>query len=1760
MNAPACARCGQPITPGARFCTRCGSDVSGEQGMVATARLPSVPPEEAGIEILRRATLGEYEILAELGRGGMATVYLAHEISLDRKVAIKVMAPQLMFGEGMAERFRREARTAASLSHPHIIPIFAVKESGRVLYFVMKFVAGRPLDDIIREVGPLPIPMVRAILSQVGSALGYAHRRGIIHRDIKPANIMIDDEGWAVVTDFGIAKVAETQGLTMTGVAVGTPSYMSPEQCAAKEVTGRSDQYSLGVVAYEMITGKQPFVADTAMAIMWQHFNDPPQPLRTLRAECPAELEAAVLQMMEKQPDKRWSSIEDAMGALGTTPLAHDDPVRLRMVGLAQSSLNQRLLDEMKTPTSLVPPTRGSNRQATEVIAGVGSVAVSPRSVNLAAGDTLQLSVLVQNTKGDTIAGRTVQWSSANPVLASVSSSGLVSAHAPGEVAITGSCEGQSGSCQLAIAPASAAALVLAPATANLEAGDTTQMSATVRDAQGRAITGRAITWASSAPALASVSAEGLVAGSVPGIAKITATCEGRSGTATITVVAAAIATLKLNLDSVALPVGKSVLVEVSLLDRRGNAIAGGTLAWASPRPAIATVSENGLITATGAGSTEVTATCAGKTAVVKVSVSPVVVARIVLDASPRSIEIGETRKLSAAALDETGQRLDRPMTWHSSDSSILAMTPAGEITGLQEGTAEIKVAAEQQTEVLRVAVVPAPIASVAVSPANVGSRAGETTQLVAQAQDARGKVVNRPIVWSSSKPAVATVSGTGMVTAVGPGTSIITATVDGKKATADVRVAAPPVVAAVAPPLSPAEKAQTKKSEAPVVPREAPTHMMAAITVEAPAVEPARPAPPREPAEKKSRIPLVIGVFVVLAIAAGLWYFRSHTTGKPAGVAVSIATSPSSPTIKAGDSVQMSAVFRDSANTEISDPRAITWSSDNPSVAVVSGDWIRGVSGGTATILGHAGELQASAVLTVQGAIATDHVAVSSIILGSLPQRMTTSDLVQATTEVKDAGGALLPGRPVSWTSSNPSIVSVTPAGQILAKGEGTATLTATSEGKSAMVSITVAPAAVAAVQVTPSRSSLEVAGTVRLSAQARDAKGNVLDGRTVTWTSSNPPVATVAADGNVKASATGSTTMTATVDGKSGTATVTVVLTRVDVGTVTIAPNGGDLTVGDKLQLQADLKDARGAIMRDRTPEWSSTDIAIATVSPTGLVTAAGAGTATITASSDGKQASTRVTVSRTAVGSLVLVNQPPGSLPVGESFQLAAAVRDARGSPLGDRAVSWSSSNQQVATVTASGLVNAVGQGNARITAASEGKTISASISVPRPAAVVATVMLVPPTTSIVSGGTVQLSATPQDARGAAMERPITWNSSNAAVATVSRSGLVTGGNPGTTTITATSDGKTGSGAVTVTAGDVPNVVTPPPSNTGSSNTVPRGSIVAGGAFSCGLLSGGTLACWGAGNAQPTVLAADARFNRLSAGTAHACGLTAGGEAYCWGTNTKGQIGDGTTNNTRTSPVAVAGGIAFRLIRAGGKHTCALTGSGKAYCWGDNGSGQLGDGTSSGRTRPVPVPDLTFTDLSVGGSHTCGIATSGKTYCWGDGFSGQLGYGQLSTEKAPIEIDAQVRFSRIYAGGSHTCALTAQGKAYCWGDNRAAQVGDGSNSDRTRPVEVATSVTFEELSLGASHTCGRTSGGSILCWGANGKGQLGDGTRGNRARPVRLPGDGFLSISAGGAHTCAATATEAFCWGENARGQLGDGSLIAKPAPTSVLGSGS
>ncbi len=344
-----CLRCQTPLEPGARYCQVCGLSLSGEQ----TAPLPTL------LQILRQATLGEYEIIQELGQGGMATVYLAHEIALDRKVAIKVMSPNLVHGPEMIERFKREARTAAALDHPHIVPIYAVRESEHLVFFVMKYIQGRSLDAILKDVGPLPIPMVRTILTDVGSALDYAHRQGVIHRDVKPGNILIDEEGFAFITDFGIAKATEGAALTRSGTTVGTPSYLSPEACSGDVVGPAADQYSLGIVGYEMITGSLPFTADSSLGMMYAQVHALPRPSEQLRPDCPPDLRQAIMRMLAKSPYERFPMMKDAVQAIagGRASGGHasgDEHVRSHVGLLAVARPGRTSGEARRTPSSPV--------------------------------------------------------------------------------------------------------------------------------------------------------------------------------------------------------------------------------------------------------------------------------------------------------------------------------------------------------------------------------------------------------------------------------------------------------------------------------------------------------------------------------------------------------------------------------------------------------------------------------------------------------------------------------------------------------------------------------------------------------------------------------------------------------------------------------------------------------------------------------------------------------------------------------------------------------------------------------------------------------------------------------------------------------------------------------------------------------------------------------------------------------------------------------------------------------------------------------------------------------------------------------------------------------------------------------------------------------------------------------------------------------------------------------------------------------------
>lgn len=299
-------------------------------------------------------------------------------------------------------------------------------------------------------------------------------------------------------------------------------------------------------------------------------------------------------------------------------------------------------------------------------------------------------------------------------------------------------------------------------------------------------------------------------------------------------------------------------------------------------------------------------------------------------------------------------------------------------------------------------------------------------------------------------------------------------------------------------------------------------------------------------------------------------------------------------------------------------------------------------------------------------------------------------------------------------------------------------------------------------------------------------------------------------------------------------------------------------------------------------------------------------------------------------------------------------------------------------------------------------------------------------------------------------------------------------------------------------------------------------------------------------------------------LTAGAAHTCGLTGSGAAYCWGSNRFGQLGSATNSGMdvpNPAPLPVQGSLIFARLSAGQSHTCGLTAGGVAYCWGDNGIGQLGVGTNTGTGTPNPQPTAvataeTFVDLEAGRWFTCGLKSDGSVLCWGSNQWGQIGSetntGGIDPNPVPNQVPASVAFTRLYLGDSHACGLTGGGEAFCWGRNNFGQLGTSLNhlsgNATPTPQAVAGNLIFSSLATGRDHTCGIGATGAVHCWGNNEEGAFGTtvefGTGLGYSTPLPMEGNlAFTQLAAGDEHTCGLVANgDAYCWGRNAQGKLG------------------
>jgi len=325
-----CLKCHTPLPDGSKFCFACGADVTGGGTLGA-----GTSATEALMQRLQRLVEGKYKVERMLGKGGMGAVFLAHDLTLEREVAIKVLPPDISMDEHIVKRFQQEAKTSAKLDHTNIIPIYRVESDGGLNYFVMKYIAGTSLEDVLdqKQPPPLTIEYIQRVLWEAACALGHAHQRGVVHRDVKPANIMFDHDGRVMLTDFGISKALQAAtGFTGTGMIIGTPHYMAPEQAKGATVDGRADQYSLGVVAYRMITHELPYTGDSVHTILYKHIFEEIPSARAKRGDAPEFLTRAISRALSKEPAQRFDTMEDF-----ATAVWPEQPVTAPKAGASKS-------------------------------------------------------------------------------------------------------------------------------------------------------------------------------------------------------------------------------------------------------------------------------------------------------------------------------------------------------------------------------------------------------------------------------------------------------------------------------------------------------------------------------------------------------------------------------------------------------------------------------------------------------------------------------------------------------------------------------------------------------------------------------------------------------------------------------------------------------------------------------------------------------------------------------------------------------------------------------------------------------------------------------------------------------------------------------------------------------------------------------------------------------------------------------------------------------------------------------------------------------------------------------------------------------------------------------------------------------------------------------------------------------------------------------------------------------------------------------
>jgi uncharacterized protein YjdB len=859
----------------------------------------------------------------------------------------------------------------------------------------------------------------------------------------------------------------------------------------------------------------------------------------------------------------------------------------------------------------------------------VGSVALTPTSASLIIGGTTTISATIRDDNGAVLTGRAVTWSSSATGIATVSSSGIVTAVAPGSATITATCEGKTGTATITVSAVPVASIAVTPASANIVVGATTSLTAVTKDADGNVLAGRVVAWTSSAPSIATVSASGVVTGVAAGNATITATSEGKTATSAISVALAPVATITLDPTTVSLVVGSATGITAVLKDANDNVLTGRTIAWTSATPGVATVDANGTVTAVAAGSATITAKSEGKSATVSVNVSLIPVASVVLAPTLANVFVNEDTTIVATVKDANGNQLhDRVVTWASSDAGV-ATVVNGLVTGVAAGTTTITATSEGQTSAGATIIVHLkPVATVTINPSTVSLDPGGTATLSATLKSSDGETLSgRAITWTSNNPTVGATGG--VITTPDTGNAVVTVTItatsEGKSGTATLTLNREPVATVdVAPTGATLDQGDSTTL---VATPHAGSHTLTNRTITW--------------ASSDTHVATVDAAGLVKAAHGGTATITATIEGKTDNSLITVQDTVASVVIDQASvsvakykSVTATATVKNDAGAAIPGQTVSSWNSTNPSIASINTTTgvVTGVLEGTTTITASKdGITSAPVTVTVNPA------AVASISINELPATIALPEVTQTTftATTLDQNGQPLTGRTITWASGNPTVATVDPSsGVVTAHAAGTANITATSETvASTPVAVTVTLAPVTSVVIDPGPDTLYIDSTRTLTATLTDAASTVLSGRVISWSSSDPTIATIDdATGVVHALAAGSTTITATSETVTSPGFVLNVA-QVPVNSVSVAPLTATLSAAtsETTTLTATALDVNGNPLAGRAaPVWSSSDETIATVNAaTGVVTAVAQGSATITATIEGKTGTASITV---------------------------------------------------------------------------------------------------------------------------------------------------------------------------------------------------------------------------------------------------------------------------------------------------------------------------------------------------------------------------------------------------------------------------------------------------------------------------------------------------------------------------------------------------